>query len=82
MNIDKHIVTSEWWREMSDEQMLEANPHLKHLIGKTIDELHKMYPDAKVCYSRSCQMTDLDHGIFMEYEQDTKDGKNKLVELK
>jgi len=35
-----------------------------------MDELHKMFPDAPICDGVNCEMTDLDHAIFMEYEQE------------
>ena len=47
-----------------------GNEHLAHLIGKSMDELHIMFPDAKFCTSDKCGMDDIDHAIFMEYDQD------------
>lgn len=61
--------------------MTLANPHIKHLIGKEMWELHEMFPNANVCYSRSCKFTNLDHAIFMEYEQLKHDSKLELREL-
>lgn len=50
---------------------VDNNEHLVHLIGKNMDELNKMFPDAKVCHGEdSCEFDDIDHAILMEYEQD------------
>lgn len=58
-----------WWNTNTDEQMKKANPDLVHIIGKNMDELHKMFPDAKVCKDPNCEFNDLDHAICMESEQ-------------
>lgn len=60
-----------------------GNEHIAHLIGKDMDELVKMFPDAKACRIPTCEMNDIDHAIFMEYEQDIfnaeKQGKIRVM---
>ena len=62
-----------WWNTATDDEMKRANPHLIHLIGKSIEELHIMFPDAKICKNPDCDFNLLDHAISMEYDQQTHD---------
>lgn len=55
----------------------KQNQHLVHLIGKSMPELRKMFPDAKFCDSPTCEFEDIDHAIYMEYEQKIKDAERK-----
>lgn len=66
-----------WWLNMSDDEMKKSNPHLAHLVGKTMSELKQMFPDAKICDSKICGFTDLDHAVFMESEQHDIDMQRK-----
>lgn len=54
-----------------------GNEHIAHLIGKNMDELEKMFPDAKACRVPTCAFNDIDHAISMEYEQDKVNAKKQ-----
>ena len=60
----------ESWRNQSDERMLELNPDLAHIIGKSMEELKLMFPLATACTHIDCDFDLIDHGICMEFEHD------------
>lgn len=65
------------WGNRTVKEFSLTNPHLSHLAGKNMTELHKMFPDAKVCTSKTCEFNDIDHAIFMEAEQHDLDMQKK-----
>lgn len=68
---------------MNEQEFKEKNPDLAHLVGYNMHDLEEMFPDAKGCHSKTCELNDIDHAIFMEYEQgkinDAKQGKIRVA---
>ena len=62
---------------MCIENMIHEDLDSKHLMGKDMDELEKMFPLAIPCRHPDCKLTDFNHAIEMELEHEYETMKKR-----